>query len=64
MYNNFINISFLGIILIPVLILFLTLIQSVGEDVRKVTVDTKQKQTAYRPTVNNKTYPQRLQRIK
>ncbi|SNS45785.1 hypothetical protein SAMN05446037_1010114 [Anaerovirgula multivorans] len=64
MFNYFISISFLGIILIPVILIFLTLIQSIGEDVRKVAVNTKEKQTYYKTSLKKETYPQRLRRIK
>lgn len=64
MFDNFISLSFLSILLIPIFILFLTMIQSLGEDMRKAVIRGKKEAAHYTMKSGRETHSQRLRRIK
>lgn len=74
-FNDIVNMCFLGIILIPICILFLTFIQTLGEDIRKMNTKEKQQYLHYEDLADYRNYrsiraeeiysqTQRLQRVK
>ncbi len=65
MMKHYINISFLFVIMVPIFILFLTLIQTIGRDISAMMLEANQETTQYDIGPGKKRkYSQRFRQIK